>query len=122
MRERFPDQLPPQQEQRLLKDHLFHGSRDSVKYCFTDASLDYMHFLEECRKAEEEGKVGQAKAAIKAKVAAATVPCTKEDELTEQPKYQHQIDALVGQVKSLLHGGQARWFWEANPRHMEREL
>ena len=62
-----------------------------------------MHFLEECRKAEEERKVGQAKAATKAKVAAATVTPTKEDELTKQLKYkQHQIDVLVGQVKSLV--------------------
>ena len=36
-----------------------------MKYCFPDASLDYMHFLEECRKSEEEGKAGQAKAAPK---------------------------------------------------------
>ena len=33
-----------------------------------------MHFLEECRKAQEEGKAGQGEAATKAKVAAATVP------------------------------------------------
>ena len=46
--------------------------RDSLKYCFADASVDYMQFLEECRKAEEEGKVGQTKA--KVKVAAATLP------------------------------------------------
>ena len=78
IRDRFLDQLPQQEEQRLLKDCLFHGSRksirDSVKYCFADASLDYMHFLEECMKSEEEGKAGQAKAAPKAKAAAATVP------------------------------------------------
>ena len=54
-------------------------------------------------KAEEEGEVGQAKAGTKAKVAAATVPPTKEDELTKQLKYQqHQIDPLVGQVKNLI--------------------
>ena len=47
-----------------------------------------MQFLEECRKAEEEGKVGQAKAVTKAKVAAATVPPTKDDELSKQLKYQ----------------------------------
>ena len=67
IRDRFPNQLPYQEEQRLLKDCLFHGSkksiRDSVIYCFADASVDYMHFLEECRKSEEEGKAGQAKAA-----------------------------------------------------------
>ena len=54
IRDRFPNQLPHQEEQRLLKDHLFHGSRksirDSVKYCFANASVDYMHFLEKCRK------------------------------------------------------------------------
>ena len=62
-----------------------------------------MHFLEECRKAEEEGKVGQAKAVTKSKVAAATVPPTKEHELSKQLNYQqHQIDALVGQVKNLV--------------------
>ena len=107
IRDRFPDQLPHQEEQRLLKDCLFHGCKksiwDSVKYCFADPCLDYMHFLEECRKAEEEGKVGQAKAGTKAKVAAATVPPTKEDELTKQLKHQqHQIDVLVGQVKNLI--------------------
>ena len=26
IRDKFPDQLPLQEEQRLLKDHLFHGS------------------------------------------------------------------------------------------------
>ena len=76
-RDRFPDKLPHQGEQRLLRDHLFHGCKksiqDSIKFCFTDPCLDYMHFLRECRKAEEEGKVGQAKAGTKVKVAAATV-------------------------------------------------
>ena len=74
-----------------------------MKYCFVDASLDYMHFLEEYRKSEEEGKAGQAKAAPKAKEAAATVPPTNQDELTKQLRYQQQqIDALVGQVKKLV--------------------
>ena len=101
--DRFPDQLPHQEEQMLLKDHLFQGSKksvhNSVKCCFADPCLDYIHFLEECRKAEEEGKVGQAKAGIKAKVA---VPPSKEDELTKQLKYQqHLIDALVGRSRTL---------------------
>ena len=67
--------------------------------------MDYIHFLEECRKSEEEGKVDQAKAAarVKVKAVAATLPATKEDELNKQLKYQqHQIDALVGQVKNLV--------------------
>ena len=65
IRDRFPNQLPTQEEQRLLKDHLFHGSRksirDSVKYCFADASVDYMHFLEECRKSEKMGRLAKLK-------------------------------------------------------------
>ena len=63
-----------------------------------------MHFLEECQKEEDEDKVGQAKRGpTKAKVAAATIPPTREDELAKQLKYQqHQIDTLVGQVKSLV--------------------
>ena len=78
--------------------------QDSVKYCFADPHVDYMHFLEECCKAEGEEKVGQAKAVPpKAKVAAATVPPAREDELSKQLKYQqHQIDTLVGQVKNLV--------------------
>ena len=58
-----------------------------------------MHFLEECRKSEDEGKAGQAKvtARVKAKASAATLPPTKEEELTKHLKYQqHQIDTLVG--------------------------
>ena len=68
-----------------------------MKYCFADASVDYMQFQEECQKDEEEGKVGQAKAKVKVKAAAATVLPKKDDELSRQLKYQqHQIDALVG--------------------------
>ena len=110
IRDRFPNQLPHQEEQRLLQDCLFHRSRksicDSVKYCFAEASVDCMHFIEECRKSKDEGKAGQAKVAarVKAKATAATLPATKEEELTKQLKYQqHQIDALVGQVKNLVH-------------------
>ena len=63
-----------------------------------------MQFLEECRKVEDEDKVGQVKSnPPKAKVATATVPPTRDDELTRQLKYQqHQIYTLVGQVKSLV--------------------
>ena len=86
---------------------MFHGSKesiwDSLKYCFADASIDYMQFLEECRKAEEEGKAGQAKVKVKVKAAATTLPPTKDDELSRQLKYQqHQIDAWVGQVKDVM--------------------
>ena len=39
----------------------------------------------------------------KAKVAAATVPPTRDDELAKPLRYQqHQIDTLVGQVKNLV--------------------
>ena len=64
-----------------------------------------MQFLEECRKSEEEGKAGQARAPVKAKVkAAGATPTPNKDEgLSRQLKYQqHQIYALVGQVKDLV--------------------
>ena len=63
-----------------------------------------MQCLEECRKVEDEDRVGQMKLnQPKAKVAAATIPSTRDDELTRQLKYQqHQIDTLVGQVKNLV--------------------
>ena len=109
IRHKFPDKLPIQEEQRLLKDCLFHGSRkgirDSLKYCFADTSIDYMHFLEECRKLEEGGKAGHARAPVKAKVKAAAASLTpnKDEGFSRQLKYQqHQIDALVGQVKDLV--------------------
>ena len=108
IRDKFPEKFTHTEEQKLLKDRLFHGCRknirDSVKYCFTNPQVDYMQFLEECRKVEDEDKVGQVKInPSKAKVAAATVPPTREDELTKQLRYQqHQIDTLVGQVKNLV--------------------
>ena len=86
IRDRFPDVLRHPEEQRLLKNCLFHRCKksiqDSVRYCFADPHTDYMHFLEECRKAEDEDKMGQqAKTGTtKAKVAAARVPPTREDE------------------------------------------
>ena len=61
MHDKYPEKLTFPEEQRLLRDCLFHGCKksiqDSVKYCFADPHIDYMHFLEECRKAEDEDKV-----------------------------------------------------------------
>ena len=139
IRDKFLEKLTPPEEQGLLKDRLFHGCKksiwDSVKYCFADPCIDYMHLLEECRKAEDEDKVGQAKTIPpKAKVAAATVPPTREDELAKQLRYQqHQIDALVGQVKKSCVSSQShkgllqrsqynRWARDANPILMERRF
>ena len=58
------------------------------------------------QKAEDEDKVEQTKPnPPKAKVAAATIPPTIKDELVKQLRYQqHQIDTLVGQVKSMVSG------------------
>ena len=108
IRDKYPEKFTHPEEQRLLKDQLFHGCKksiqDSVKYCFEDPHMDYMQFLEECRKVEDEDKVGKIKVnPPKAKVAAATVPPTREEELTKQLRYQqHQIDTLVAQVKNLV--------------------
>ena len=61
-----------------------------------------MHFLEECRKAEDEDMVGQTKS-NPPKPRWQLLPPTREDELAQQLRYQqHQIDALVGQVKNLV--------------------
>ena len=81
--DKFPDKLTYPEEQRLPKDHLFHRCKksiqDSVKYSFVDPHVDYMNFLEECCNAEDEDKVGQAKAGPpKAKVAAATISPTRK--------------------------------------------
>ena len=46
IQDRFPDKLAHPEEQRLLKDCLFHGCkksiRDSVKYCFANPHVNYM--------------------------------------------------------------------------------
>ena len=72
----------------LLKDKLFHGSCksiwDSVRYYHADAKVNYMTFLEECRKAEDEDRIGQSKFKGKLKAAAATIPSTQSDEITKQ--------------------------------------
>ena len=61
IQDKFPDKLTHLEEQRLLKDCLFHRCKkniwDSVKYCFAYPHVEYMHFLEECHKAEDEDKV-----------------------------------------------------------------
>ena len=63
--DKYPEKLTYPEEQRLLKDCLFHGCKksiqDSVKYCLADPQIDCMHFLEECRKAEDEDKVDHLK-------------------------------------------------------------
>ena len=80
VRDKYPQQIPQAKEQQLLKDRLFHGCqkgiRDSVKYKHTDTTVDYMTFLEEWRKAEDEDGVGKIKQRGKVKVAAATTTAT----------------------------------------------
>ena len=43
-----------------------------MKYCHADPSVDYMTFLEECRKAEDEVRAGKSKSQGKLKIASAT--------------------------------------------------
>ena len=65
VRDKYPQQIPQAKEQQLLKDRLFHGCqngiRDSVKYKHTNTTVDYMTFLEECRRAEDEDGMGKIK-------------------------------------------------------------
>ena len=76
VRDKYPQQIPQAKEQQLLKDRLFYGCqrgiRDSVKYRHADTTVEYMTFLEECRKAKDEDGVGKSKPKGKVKVAAAT--------------------------------------------------
>ena len=53
--------------------------RDSVKYHHADPSVDYMTFLEECRKAWDEDRAGKPKPKGKLKMAAATISSTPND-------------------------------------------
>ena len=107
VRDKYPQQIPQAKEQQLLKDRLFHGCqkgiRDSVKYRHADTTVDYMTFLEECRKAEDEDGVGKIKPKGKVKVAAATITASSPsygDAFAKQlKKQQQQFDALMGKVR-----------------------
>ena len=85
--DKFPNQIPLAKEQKLLKDRLFHGCqksiRDSVKYCHANPSVDYMTFLEECKKAEDEDRAGKPKTKGKLKIAAATISFTQSGALAK---------------------------------------
>ena len=66
------------------------------------SKVDYMTFLEECRKAEDENRIGQTKFKGKLKAAVATIPSTKSDEIAKQLKKKKQIGTLVGKMKTLV--------------------
>ena len=108
LRDKFSHQIPMAKEQQLLKDRLFHGCqkgiRDSVKYRHADRTADYMTFLEECRKAEDEDGVGKTKAKGKIKIAATTASSpTYSDAFAKQlKKQQQQFDALMGKIQAMV--------------------
>ena len=107
VRDKFPIQIPLVKEQQLLKDRLFHGCqksiRDSVKYRHADTTVDYMTFLEECRKAEDEDGVGKAKSKGKVKITAAAISSAQSDAFTKQLKrQQQQFDTLMGKVQAMV--------------------
>ena len=107
VRDKFPNQIPLAKEQDLLKDRLFHGCpksvRDSVKYHHADSSVDYMTFLEECGKAEDEDRAGKPKTKGKLKIVAATISSTPNDAFAKQLKrQQQQFDTLMGKVQSMI--------------------
>ena len=107
VRDKFSNQISLPREEELLKDRLFHGCqssiRDSIKYCHAYISVDYMTFLEECRKAEDEERAGKSKIKGKLKVAAVTIPSTQSDALAKQLKRQHhQFDTLMGKMQSII--------------------
>ena len=103
VRDKFPNQIPLSKEQELLKDRLFHGCQKSIRDSHTDISVDYMTFLKECRRAEDEGRAGKSKTKGKLKVAAATIPSTQSDALAKQLKrQQQQFDASIGIMQSMI--------------------
>ena len=104
VRDKFPNQIPLAKEQELPKDRQFHGCqksiRDSVKYRHADPSVEYMTFLEECRKAEDKDGICKSKSKGKVKITAATaIPSSQNDPLGKQLKrQQQQFDTLMGKV------------------------
>ena len=111
VRDKYPQQIPQAKEQQLLKDRLFHecqrGIRDSIRYRHADTTVDYMTFLEECRKPEDEDGMGKIKQKGKVKVAAATTtatsPSTYNDVFAKQlRKQQQQFEALMGKVQAMV--------------------
>ena len=71
-----------------------------------DTTVDYMTFLEECRKAEDEDGVGKVKPEGKIKVAAATSTTSSpsySDAFAKQlKKQQQQFDTLMGKVQAMV--------------------
>ena len=107
VRDKFPNQIPLSKEQELLKDRLYHGCqktvRDSMKYHHGDTSVDYMTFLEECRKTEDEDRAGKSKIKGKLKVAATTISSTQSEALAKQLKrQQQQFETLMGKMQSMV--------------------
>ena len=109
--DKYPQQIPQAKEQQLLKDRLFYGCQkgisDSIKYRHADTTVDYMTFLEECRKAEDEDGVGKSKPKGKVKVAAATTstpsPSTYNEAFSRQlRKQQQQFDTLMSKVQAMV--------------------
>ena len=111
VRDKYPHQIPQTKEQQLLKDRLFYGCqkgiRDSVKYRHADTTVDYMTFLEECRKAEDEDGVGKPRPKGKVKVAAAITstpsPLSYNEAFLKQlRKQQQQFDTLMSKVQAMV--------------------
>ena len=138
IRDRFPDELPLPEEQRFLKDCLFHGCKksiwDSVKYCFADPQIEYMHFLEECRKAEDEDKVENKPRQEQQKPKwqqPQYCPPGKMSWLSDSSTSSSKLISWWSRLKlglsfqnhkGLLQRGHGRWLWEATSKHMERRF
>ena len=92
VRDKYPHQITQAKEQQL--------------YRHVDTKVDYMSFLEECIKAEDEHGMGKVKAKRKIKVAAATTTTSSpsySDAFAKQlKKQQQQFDALMGKVQAMV--------------------
>ena len=112
IRDKYPQQIPQAKEQQLLKDRLFYGCqkgiRDSVKYRHADTTVEYMTFLEECRKAEDEDGVGKSKPKGKVKLllqlTSTPSPSTYNEAFSRQlKKQQQQFDALMSKIQAIVN-------------------
>ena len=79
------------------------GIRDSIKYCYFDTKIEYMSFLEEYWKSEDERKSSKPTSTEneKSKVRATTATWTSRFYKTTK-ETAGLIESLVGQMKSLL--------------------
>ena len=106
IREKFPEQIPFHEEEGLVKNRLFYGSRkstrDGVKYCYTDTRVEDINFLKECRNKQDYSTSCKPNIErVKVKIVVVTINSNVSAEFANQLK-QQQLRSLMSQMVSLL--------------------